>query len=162
MVAREIVNWSEMRFDVQTYVTQQMPPFELITSAKAIVRNETNVMTVRDPERVHILPGGRRENQEELEQTLLREILEETGWEVADPRLLGTKHFHHLTPKPSEYSYPYPDFLQIIFVVNAVKYIAGARQVNGYELEAEFKPLQEVERLDLEASERALLLQAFT
>jgi 8-oxo-dGTP pyrophosphatase MutT (NUDIX family) len=162
VAARETVDWGEMRFDVHTYITDQLPPLDLVTSVKAIVLNERNVMTVRDPERIHILPGGRRERDEELEETLVREILEETGWEVSKPRLLGTKHFHHFTPKPLEYSYPYPDFLQIIYVAEAFRYNSAARQTNGYELSAEFRPLQEVQSLNLDASEQALLLRALS
>ena len=162
VAANEIVTWGDMRLEVNTYLTDHLPPLDWITSVRAIVRNGLNVMTVRDPERLHILPGGRRENDESLEQTLAREILEETGWEVVNPRLLGVKHFHHLTQKPAGYSYPYPDFLQIIFVVEAYKYNSAAKQINGYELAAEFRPLQEVEQLALDPSELALLRKAFS
>jgi 8-oxo-dGTP pyrophosphatase MutT (NUDIX family) len=44
-----------------------------------------------------------------LEQTVRREVLEETGWAIDPPKLLGVKHFRHLTPKPAGYSCPYPD-----------------------------------------------------
>jgi ADP-ribose pyrophosphatase YjhB (NUDIX family) len=59
------------------------------------------VLVVRDPHEIHILPGGRRAHGETFEQTAVREVREETGWNVGDLHLLGVKHFHHLSPKLS-------------------------------------------------------------
>src|SRR6185503_2650335 len=108
--AQEVETWGDMRLEVATYLAGELPPPEWVTSVRAVVRQGASVLTVRDPDRVHILPGGRREDNELLEQTLRREILEETGWEVGPPALLGVKHFRHLTAKPANYPYPYPDF----------------------------------------------------
>jgi ADP-ribose pyrophosphatase YjhB (NUDIX family) len=58
-------------------------------------------MVVRDPGSVHILPGGRRRGGESLEQTLRRELLEETGWTINQPQLLGVRHFHQFGPTPA-------------------------------------------------------------
>jgi ADP-ribose pyrophosphatase YjhB (NUDIX family) len=160
VAANEIDQWGDIRLEVKTYLTDAFPSFVWITSVRAIVRRQDTVLVVRDPDRLHLLPGGRRENDEALDETLRREILEETGWLVAHPRLLGIKHFHHLTPKPTNYAYPYPDFLHLIFVVEASKYRAAARQENGYERSAEWVPLQAIEQFALSPSERVLLGKA--
>jgi ADP-ribose pyrophosphatase YjhB (NUDIX family) len=84
-----------------------------VTSVRSIVLREQAVLVVQDRERQHILPGGRIESGEAFTQASERELLEETGWTVNQIRYLGFKHFHHLTPKPEGYAYPYPDFLQV-------------------------------------------------
>jgi hypothetical protein len=38
---------------------------------------------------------------------------------VHDPAMLGFLRYHHLGPKPSGYLYPYPDFLQMVYVARA-------------------------------------------
>jgi 8-oxo-dGTP pyrophosphatase MutT (NUDIX family) len=91
-----------------------------------------------------ILPGGRREQGETLEQTLRREVIEETGWAIDAPRLLGCLHFHHLSSKPPGYAYPYPDFVQPVFIANAVRYVSERRVHDEYVAESGFQPLAAV------------------
>lgn len=67
----------------------------------------------------HLLPGGRCDAGETILQTLEREMREETGWTLAEPRLIGFMHFLHQTPKPPEYAYPYPSFLQLVYAAKA-------------------------------------------
>jgi ADP-ribose pyrophosphatase YjhB (NUDIX family) len=150
----EDVRWGELRFHVTSYLGGRLPPLELITSARAVVLREDSVLVVRDPTAEHILPGGRREAGETLRQTIQREVLEETGWALGEPRLLGFKHFRHLQPKPAGYAHPYPDFFQAVYVAEARGFDPGARETDGYELDAGFRPLAEVERLGLPPNER--------
>jgi 8-oxo-dGTP pyrophosphatase MutT (NUDIX family) len=91
-----------------------------------------------------ILPGGRREQGETLEQTLRREVIEETDWAINAPRLLGCLHFHHLSSKPPGYAYPYPDFVQPVFIANAVRYVSERRVHDEYVAESGFQPLAAV------------------
>jgi len=120
------------------------------------------VLVVRDPVRKHILPGGRREVSESLLQTLEREVAEETGWTLTLVMLLGFKHFHHLSPKPADYPFPYPDFLQAIYAARPETYDPAARERNGYELEAQFRPIVEVQHMRLTQGEQVYLCLAAT
>ncbi|MDQ5853501.1 MAG: NUDIX domain-containing protein [Chloroflexota bacterium] len=95
--ADEQVEWPPLQLRVHTYLTTTLPPLGLVTSVRALVRQDDRILVVRDPSCVHILPGGRREPAEPLLQTLEREVLEETGWMLRDIRPLGLVHFHHLT-----------------------------------------------------------------
>ena len=79
-------------------------------------------MVVRDPGGDHVVPGGRREPGETLMQTLAREIAEETGWRFSSARAFAALHFRHLTPAPDGHPYPYPDFFQPLFVLEAGDY----------------------------------------
>ena len=87
----------------------------------------------------------------------MREVLEETGWTIDQLQLLGVKHYHHLTPMPLDYRYPYPDFLQIIYRAHAQQYLPEAREIDGYEIETEFIPAAEALRLPLMPSDHMWL-----
>jgi 8-oxo-dGTP pyrophosphatase MutT (NUDIX family) len=160
--ADEQAEWPPVRLRVRTYLTTTLPPLDLVSSVRALVRRDDQILVVRDPVSVHILPGGRREPDETLMQTLEREVLEETGWTIRDMRLIGLAHFQHLTPKPDDYRYPYPDFLHLVYVATADSYDVTQREVDGYELEVGFQPLATVETLPISQGERALLRAAMT
>jgi ADP-ribose pyrophosphatase YjhB (NUDIX family) len=153
----EVVAWPPLQLRVRTYLTTTLPPLDLISSVRALVRRGNDIMVVRDPISVHILPGGRREEGETLLQTVQREVLEETGWTIRDTRLLGFVHFHHLTPKPADHRYPYPDFLHVIYAATAERYDALQRESDGYELDARLLPLDTIAALRLSQGERVLL-----
>jgi ADP-ribose pyrophosphatase YjhB (NUDIX family) len=158
--AEEVAEWPPLQFRVCTYLSTTLPPLDLISSVRAVVRSDDQILVVRDPISVHILPGGRREAGETLLQTLQREVLEETGWTIRDMRLLGFVHFHHLTPSPADYRYPYPDFLHVVYAATAVRYEALKRETDGYELEAAFRPIASLATLALSQGERVLFAAA--
>lgn len=114
--------WGAVRLSVAFHVCTDLPPDPLISAVRAVVFKAAKVMVVDDSIDTHIMPGGRREADETILQTLKREVMEECGWTVRDPRLFGFLHFRHLTPKPEGYRYPYPAFLQILHVAEAVAY----------------------------------------
>jgi 8-oxo-dGTP diphosphatase len=162
LLATESAVWGDGVFPLRltSYLVDTPPPVPYITSVRCIVLKPGCVLTVRNArDHTHILPGGRREPGEAMEETLRREVLEETGWEIQDPALLGLMHFHHLSPKPGEYPYPHPDFLQTVYVAGAGAFIPDARMPDGFELEATFRSIADVERLGLPSGQR-LFLQA--
>jgi 8-oxo-dGTP pyrophosphatase MutT (NUDIX family) len=156
--AVEQMTWDALRLQVTSYLCARLPPNAFITSVRAIVCNEHAVLVVRDPDGAHILPGGRREVGETLEQTLRREVLEETGWEIEQLHLPGVLHYHHLDPKPADYPYLYPDFLQVIYRATPGRYLAHARHTHCYELDAFLTPLTNVDALPLSSSDRMFLI----
>jgi ADP-ribose pyrophosphatase YjhB (NUDIX family) len=156
-LARETDQWGELTFQVAGYLTASAPPLEYVTSVRAVVTRGENALVITSPDREHILPGGRRESGESLTETLRREALEETGWSLTSLRLLGFKHFHHLTPKPDGYAYPYPDFLQAVYTATADTYHPELRVDDEYVLDARFLPLAEVCALPLSPVQRMFL-----
>jgi ADP-ribose pyrophosphatase YjhB (NUDIX family) len=114
--------WGEAhRLERRLYASPEAPPDDLVSSVRAVVFRQRAVVVIRDHDgSSHIMPGGRREAGETQEDALAREIGEETGWRFEAARRFGFLHFHHLTPRPADYPYPYPDFFQTLHVVEAV------------------------------------------
>jgi hypothetical protein len=118
----------EMR--VRLCVGGTLPPAEVCSSVLAIVVNSRREVLYLYPSTAsgsiaQVLIGGRAEAGEAPEQTVIREVGEETGWEVAPIRMIGFRHFFHLEARVEETDRPYPDFIQPIFVARAVAYDAG-------------------------------------
>jgi ADP-ribose pyrophosphatase YjhB (NUDIX family) len=149
-----------IRLQIRCYLGLEIPPLDYVTSVRSIVFKKESVLVMRNMDDTHIYPGGRREGNESLDGTLQREVLEETGWEVADVSRLGFIHFEHLTPRPDGYLYPYPHFMHIICMAKASRFIQGARLEDDYELDAAFRPITEVQELTLSPCQHVFLRAA--
>ena len=106
------------------------------------------------------MTGGRREPGETLEETLRREVLEETGWTLRAPTPLGFLHFRHLSPRPPGHPYPHPDFVQVVYRARAGSYDPEARMADDHELGSDFRPLAAVRALALTPHEQLYLAAA--
>jgi 8-oxo-dGTP pyrophosphatase MutT (NUDIX family) len=166
LIADETTAWYEgtLPLRVRSYLTNTLPPLDLVTSVRAVVLRGDQVLVVRDPDMTHVLPGGKREAGETIEQTLRREVGEETGWTISAPRLIGVAQFTHLAPQPPDDACPYPDFLHLIYTATADTFDPMAKEMDGYELDAAFHPIAgihafpigEAQRVFLEAAQRLL------
>ena len=162
-LAVEETVWGDGRISLRitTYLAEECPPLAVITSVRSLVFRDDTILVLRNQHSVHIVPGGRREAGETLEETLRREVLEETGWTLTEPRLLGFGHFHHRSPQLPEYAhYPYPDFVWVVSMADAGYWRPDARLADDYELEASFQPIGEVQQLALSAGEQVYLAAA--
>ncbi|MCA9959853.1 MAG: NUDIX hydrolase [Anaerolineales bacterium] len=159
----EMTTWRNgtMPLRLAYYLGAELPPSAYISSVRAVLLHEGAVMVVRDlTNDYHVVPGGRREAGESFLDTLRREMLEETGWTLRNPRPLGFVHFHHLAPKPDGYAFPYPDFLQQVYVAEAHTFMPEARDVGGYEVETGFQPIHDALQLPLRPGQRLWLKAA--
>ncbi len=151
----------QLRLHQRTYLSRQLPPDEVVSSVRAILFQGAAVMVITDHKKEpFVVPGGRREAGESLETALRRELLEETGWHFGQTAVLGFVHFHHLSPKPDGYPYPYPDFVQVVYTAVATNYDVTAMVPDPYVASARFYPIEELLALNLSAGQKALLQAA--
>lgn len=144
-----------------TYLSPGFPLDHYVSSARAILFRGDEVMVVLGhDQQPYVVPGGRRELGESIEATLHREVLEETGWRLAQTCFLGFVHFCHLGSKPEAYPYPFPDFVQVIYTAVADAYHPEAICLDDYVTSACFYPLAEVFAMNLEPDQTTLLTAA--
>lgn len=148
--AEEKTVWGNGRLPLRAhfYTTSKLPPLNFVSSVRAVLLRGDEVMVVQDGVTPwHVIPGGQREAGETISETLRRELLEETGWTFANARQIGLIHYHHLATKPDGYPFPYPDFLQVVFVAEAVDYRPEQHVKDEYELETGFRAIAEAREL---------------
>ncbi len=148
----------QMHLSITSYFGNKSPPLGYVTSVRCVLLRKQDVLMVHSKDGTyHILPGGRREDSESIEETLRREVLEEAGWTIREESLLGFMHFHHLSPKPEGYAYPYPDFFQLVFGAQAETHLPHKRVLGDWEQDSVFHPYAELSELDLSQSNRLFL-----
>ena len=161
LVEEGIIWGSASHFLCRAYAADELPPPDLVTSVRCVVlRGDTVLVLMRVPEEqdgAHIMPGGRREPGETMEQTMRREVLEETGWEVGVARLLGVIVYRHQTPRPPGYPFPYPEFVQVIYTAEAVAHHPEAIIPDEIDGEAVFVPVARAREMRISAWQRAFL-----
>lgn len=153
-------SWGASRMRVSEHLGAALPPDELTTSVRAVILAAGQVLVVHDPHTLHILPGGRREPGETLEATLRRELLEETGWELGEPVLIGFRYIRHLTPRPAAYRYPYPSFFHVVYAAPGLHCRPEARKIDDYVQDARLVSLDEAQRLPLPPGQLPFLAAA--
>ena len=157
--SRETARWQDglIRLRVSSYLSDLVPPRDYITSARCLIIRGNKILVQRDQSGAHVLPGGRLDPDETPEEAMRREVLEETGWNVGLAALLGFMRFHHLTPRPTEYTFPYPDFIQVVYVADAVEQHDAAKLDDGWEIGSRFQDTTAISKLKLPAGQRLLL-----
>jgi 8-oxo-dGTP pyrophosphatase MutT (NUDIX family) len=157
----ETAVWGESSLLMNYYLAAARPPRPYITSVRAVVFHQDAVLVIQDNRNNHfVVPGGRCEENESLAETLHREVLEETGWTIANPVYFGFAHFHHLAPRPAAYAYPYPDFFQLFYVATADQYFSDRPITDDYVVAANFVPVQTARELNSMSQSQKLLLDA--
>ncbi len=142
-----------MPLRVHYFCSGEQPPEQFVTSVRCLVLQNDSVLVLRNRKGNHILPGGRREEGETFEQTLRREVAEETGWTIESISRLGFIHLEHLKPKPPGYQFLHPQFFQIVYTARASKHVPALMCTDDYEEEATFVPIGELEGLGISEAE---------
>ncbi|HEX9896499.1 MAG TPA: NUDIX domain-containing protein [Dehalococcoidales bacterium] len=159
LISENKVMWGgEISLRISYYLGNENPPIDYVSSVRAIVFHDNSVLVVKEKNgQLYITPGGRVEPGEKLDETLRREVLEETGWTLSITKPLGFMHFHHLSSKPLGYRYPYPDFIWPIYLAEAGEFVPYARVPDDYALMADLLLIDEVRKLPIEKVQLMLL-----
>lgn len=158
---KQIVYWGNMELEISNYLTDDLPTKHLVSSVRCILFYQDQIMVIQNPNGDHhILPGGRCEPGETLEETGRREVLEETGWQMGPLQIVGTRRFRHNTPKPPGYPYPYPDFLQLVMMGEGTSFDRTQKQYDKYVVSAEMEDVTAVQKLTLSQGQKLFLERA--
>ena len=147
----------EIELTISAYITCDEPPPPLVSSVRALVFRDENILLMQNVNGLHIFPGGRVEAGEWHLEALRRELVEEASVEITDVCRLGFVHLRHETPKPTDYPYLYPDLFWPIF---GAEYDCDSEEIqepDDYELSSDFVPLADLDRSALTAAELAYL-----
>ncbi len=102
--------------------------------------------------------GGRCEPEESIEQTLRREVAEETGWTVTPVVVIGFIHARHLDSQRPAWGRPSPDFIDPLWLVAANSYDAAMLETNA--LVCEFVAINDLEALGVDSINLTFLSEA--
>ena len=118
------IDWPQVRVRVRGYAVDFEAADILVTSVRAVVFRGARVVVVRESiGSRHIVPGGRREAGETLEETCRREVAEESGWRVGALKPLAIFHFHHLGDSPPPgFVFEWCDFLNPVYLAEGLKH----------------------------------------
>src|SRR5262245_20846232 len=153
-------DWGPSRIRVRTYVGAYDVPDGLVRSVRCVVLRGGEVLVLRNRHGLrHVVPGGRRESGEAQLAALERELLEETGWTVREPPLLGLLRITFLNERPDAASF-YPEFVQQVFIGVAAEHRPDACAGEEYEVACAFRPVPEALALTLEPGNETLLRAA--
>ena len=142
---------------VRYYRSDELPPDRYVTSVRCLVLQDESVLVLRNRKGYHLLPGGRRDAGESFEQTLRREVAEETGWTIRALSRLGFIHMEHKEPKPAGYRFPHPHFFQIVYTACVSEHMPDSMVDDDYEESAAFVPMGELASLGISDAELELV-----
>ena len=131
---------------VRTYIADLALPEALVSSVRTVVFRRRAVVVVRTRGgHRHIIPGGRREAGETIDEAARREVLEESGWTVSALRPLGFEHVEHLGERPAGFAFP-SGFINPLFVTEGLAFSRASRDLSQSEVGASLVPTARVLR----------------
>jgi 8-oxo-dGTP pyrophosphatase MutT (NUDIX family) len=144
--------WLGVPLEFRTFLADELPPRAFVGSVRAIVLRDNKVLLVHSETPI-LSVGGRCEPGETIEQTLLREVAEETGWEVSPVAVIGFTHCRHLDAQRPDWRRPAPDWIDPLFAVVAESHDANLVEPNAARCgfvsidEAEHRGIHEIDRV---------------
>lgn len=109
------ITWLPKPNESHVVLSSLLPPGELITTAFALAFAGDHLLMTHLTKRGWDIPGGHVEPGELSEETVRREVYEETNATLEALHLLGYQRLRLLGPRPVSYQYPYPVCYQIFY-----------------------------------------------
>lgn len=110
------ISWLPQPNESQHVLSSVLPPLDAISTAFIFAFEGEQLMMSHLVKRGWDIPGGHIEPGETPEEAARRELYEETGTRVGPLQLFGYQHMHMSGPRPTGYSYPYPDSYQVFYL----------------------------------------------
>ena len=108
--------------DYHLVLDDEMPPLPLITSAFGLIFEDDRFLMTKLIKRGWDIPGGHIEVGEKPEETVRREVLEETAVIPQSLTLFAHAKITIHAAKPDNYKYPYPVSYMVFYVGKVGRY----------------------------------------
>jgi len=113
-VERDIA-WLPKPNECQVVLASHLPQPHLVSTALVIAFMDDQLLMTNLTHRGWDIPGGHVESGETPEETVRREVYEETYATLGPLHLLGYQRLRLLGPRPTPYNYPYPVCYQAFY-----------------------------------------------
>lgn len=116
----------DLEFTVETYLSDKLPSPSDCSSAYSFVFKDgsflqTELREGERPQRMFDIPGGHIEDNETIEEAVIRETFEETGVIVKIKSIVAYKKVTVIGPKPENFRYPYPVSYMVFYLCEVVE-----------------------------------------
>lgn len=115
------IEWLPIPNELQSVITNELPPPELITSAFVLAFKGREMIVTNLNDRGWDVPGGHIEAGETPVQAVKRELYEETGAFIEEPELLGYMMINLHGERPRNYKYPFPTSYMVFYCAKIAK-----------------------------------------
>lgn len=149
--------WLGVPLEARTCLSRELPPRRLVGSVRALVLRAESVLLVNSVPPI-LSVGGRCQAGETIEETLLREVAEESGWQVRPIGVIGFVHCRHLDEQRPDWGRPAPHFLDPIFATTALQFDVAARL--QHEVATELVPIATLGGRGVDEINRRFLAEA--
>jgi 8-oxo-dGTP diphosphatase len=109
------IPWLPKPNESHVVLASLLPPLELVNTALALAFVGDRLLMTNLTERGWDIPGGHVEPGEHPDETVRREVYEETAATLESLHLLGYQRLRLLGPEPPSYRYPYPVSYQTFY-----------------------------------------------
>lgn len=135
------VKWLPENSTLKLYKSQELPELSATKSSFILAFKKDEVMLANVYGRGWDIPGGHIENSETPDESMQRELFEETGASLLIFALIGYSKITINGPKPASYPYPYPTSYMPIYwgMIDTITEPSASMEVGKPQLFAEYK-----------------------
>jgi len=127
------ISWLPTPGEGRLYITDELPPLELCRTAFGLAFNGDQVLMTRLKNRDWDIPGGKIDLGETPQQTVVREVLEETFVQVEVVELVGIQEIELFGPRPENLQWSYPLSVQVYFLCRIRKLLPFRKNKESFE-----------------------------
>jgi 8-oxo-dGTP pyrophosphatase MutT (NUDIX family) len=127
------ISWLPVPGEGRLYITDELPARELCRTAFGFAFNGDKVLMTRLKNRDWDIPGGKIDPGETPQQTVVREVLEETFVQVEVIELIGIQEIELFGARPENFQWSYPLSIQVYFLCRISKLLPFRKNKESFE-----------------------------